>query len=160
TLVSVANGVVGNGESWNPSVADDGTVVFESTATNLAPGATNAATKILARSPNGAIFQVDRALSGQPNGSAGRPRISGNGSFVVFESEASNLVANDTNGVTDVFVRTLSSNTVTRVSLTQGSAQANGRSFLGSINYDGQVVAFSSDATNILFNDGNEQTDV
>src|SRR5262249_1163533 len=77
TLISAVNGVVGNGESFNPSVADNGTVVFESTATNLAPGATNPSTKILARTLNGAITQVDRALSGQPNGESSRARISG-----------------------------------------------------------------------------------
>src|SRR6202007_3192379 len=82
TLVSAANGVVGNGESFNPSVGDNGTVVFESTWTNLPPGATNGATKILARALDGSITQVDRALSGQPNGSASRPKISGDGSAV------------------------------------------------------------------------------
>jgi hypothetical protein len=160
TLVSAANGVVGDGESFNPSVGDNGTVVFESTATNLAAGATSSASKILARTPGGSIVQVDRALSGAPDGPASRPKVSGDGSFVIFESDATNLVANDTNETTDVFVASVSGANVTRVSLTQASTQANNRSFLGTISYDGQVVAFSSDATNILFNDGNQQTDV
>jgi hypothetical protein len=159
-LVSALDGVVGDGESYNPSVGDNGTVVFESTATNLVRGATSRGSKILARSLDGTVLSVDRALSGQRNGSSSRPKISGDGNVAIFESDASNLVADDTNGATDVFVRTLSSGAVMRVSLTQGSAQANGNSFLGTLSYDGQVVAFSSDATNILFNDGNGQTDV
>jgi len=160
TLVSAANGVVGNGESFNASVADNGTVVFESTATNLAAGATNPSNKILARAIDGTISRVDVSLAGQANGISSRPKISGNGAFAIFESDAANLVAGDTNNTTDVFVRTLSSNAVARVSVTVGNAQANGASFLGTISYDGQVVAFSSDASNIQFNDGNGQTDV
>jgi hypothetical protein len=161
TLVSAAGGVVGNGESFNPSVASNGTVVFESTATNLVPGATNPSNKILARTINGVLSRVDSVAVGQANGISSRPQISGDGNFVVFESAASNLVAGDTNATTDVFVRTLASSDVTRVSLTQAGGEANGASFLGSVSYDGHVVAFSSDATNIVFNDANgSATDV
>jgi hypothetical protein len=160
TLVSAAGGAVGNGESFSPSVGDNGTVVFVTRATNLAAGATGPGTKILARTLAGNISRVDTATSGTANGDSDRPRISGDGNFAIFESVASNLVAGDTNGVADVFVRNLNSTTVTRASVTTGNSQLNGASFLGSISYDGSVVAFSTDATNVGPLDFNNVTDV
>ncbi len=156
TLISQSNGVVGNGQSFSPSVSDDGTVVFASNATNLARGATGG-TAILVRSPTtGVISRVDNAVSGQPNGASSRPQISGDGSTVIFQSNTSNLISGDTNNATDVFVASARGGGVAqRVSLTNANGEPNGASFDGSISYDGRFVAFSSDATNMLFNDGN-----
>jgi hypothetical protein len=159
TLISQANGQVGNGASFGASVSDDGRVVFVTNATNLFPGTTGSA--ILSRSASGVITRVDNALSGQPNGASSRAQISGDGNSVIFQSEASNLVAGDTNNATDVFVASaLGGGSAQRVSLTNANGQANGRSFDGSIGFDGRFVAFSSDATNIIFNDNNGATDV
>jgi Tol biopolymer transport system component len=158
TLVSAANGVVGNGGSFDPSVSDDGTVAFVSDATNLAAGATGSFAKILVWSPSGAIARVDVALSGEADGPSTHAQISGDGTTVVFQSDASNLVPEDTNRATDVFVAKAC--TVTRVSLTQAGVQTNGRSYEATVDYDGGVVAFASDASDILFNDGNQATDV
>jgi hypothetical protein len=158
TLVSAAKGVVGNGGSFDPSVSDDGTVAFVSDATNLAAGATGSFAKILVRSPGGALTRVDVATSGEGDGPSNLPQISGDGATVVFQSDATNLVPGDTNRATDVFVAKASA--VTRVSLTQAGAQTNGRSYDAAVDYGGDVVAFASDASNILFNDGNEATDV
>jgi hypothetical protein len=160
TLVSQAGGVVGNDFSSVPAVADNGTVVFATAATNLSPAATGPGVKILARTLAGVISRVDIATSGSANGNADRPKISGDGNFVIFESSASNLVAGDTNGVDDVFVRNMNNTTMTRVSVTTGGGQLNGSSFLGTISYNGQVVAFSTDATNVGPIDTNGQTDV
>jgi hypothetical protein len=163
TLITRVNGVAGNDNSFDATVADNGTVAFLSNATNLAPGATATVAKVFVRTTNGVISQVDVTPSGgEPNGGANLPAISGDGSAVIFQSNASNLVASDTNGATDVFVASLSTTppTITRVSNTQAGGQTNGASFGGTINYDGSVVAFASDASNILFNDGNNATDV
>jgi hypothetical protein len=159
TLVSQSNGVVGNGASFSPSVSDDGRVVFASNATNLVPGTTG--TAILVRAPNGTISRVDNAIAGQPNGASSRPQISGDGQTVIFQSVASNLVAGDNNGASDVFVASaLGGGGAQRVSLTNANGEPNGASFDGSISFDSRFVAFSSDATNIIFNDGNGATDV
>jgi Tol biopolymer transport system component len=162
TLVSAADGVVGNGASLNASVADDGSVAFVTDATNLSPAASGPFAKVLVRTASGAIVRVDVALSGDADGTSSNPQISGDGSSVVFQSTATNLVAGDTNGVMDVFVARGFTGTaaVTRVSLTEAGTETNGASYDGTIDYNGAVVAFASDASNILFNDGNDATDV
>jgi len=161
TLVSQANGVVGNGASFNPSVSDDGRVAFESNATNLARSAIGPFAAILVRNTDGTIVRVDANAQGQvANGPSTRPQISGDGFSVVFQSDATNLVANDTNAATDVFVGTPGGFGVDRVSHPTFSSQANGRSFDGSIGFDGRFVAFASDATNLTGNDNNGATDV
>jgi hypothetical protein len=165
TLVSAAGQVVGNAGSFSPSVSDDGTVVFVTDATNLASGASGPSAKVLLRSPSGALSRVDVALSGEADGASANPQISGDGTTVVFQSSASNLVSADTNETTDIFVAKRSAGAVvaaslTRVSLTQAGAQTNGASFDATVDYVGGVVAFASDASNVLFNDGNEATDV
>jgi len=78
--------------------------------------------------------------------------VSANGKFVAFTSNATNLVANDTNGKADLFVRDLENNTTTRVDVSTSGAQAN-----NGINDDevaisstGRYVVFSSLATNLI----------
>jgi len=159
TLVSAANGVVGNAGSLNPSVSDSGKVAFVSNATNLAPDASAPGAKILLSS-GGTISRVDIALSGQANGPATRPQISGDGNWVAFQSNATNLVAGDTNGATDIYVRNLSSNQVIRASVTQSNTEPNGACIEPSISYDGRFVAFTCFASNMLFNDFNGVADV
>jgi Tol biopolymer transport system component len=109
--------------------------------------------------PGGALKQIFVWTSPGPataitagNGDSRVSGISGNGRFVVFDSDASDLVAGDNNSVTDVFVHDLSAGTTTRVSLSSAGAQANGASFaLGhkAISDDGNLVVFESDATNL-----------
>ena len=82
------------------------------------------------------------------------------GRLVVFESDASNLVAGDTNGASDVFLRDSAKNRTWRVSLARDGTQGNGDSFGGAISADGRVVAFVSDASNLVPHDTNGTTDV
>lgn len=56
------------------------------------------------------------------------PRVSADGRYVAFVSNATNLVAGDTNGVSDIFVRDTLNGTTTRVSLDSAGAQANNSS--------------------------------
>jgi Tol biopolymer transport system component len=93
-----------------------------------------------------------------PNGED--PEISSDGRFVAFDSEAPNLVAGDTNGVRDVFVRDRVAGTTERVSVTNGGAQANGESLMGAISSDGRFVAFDSEAPNLVAGDTNRKSDV
>ncbi len=85
-----------------------------------------------------------------PSGKGG-VAISANGRLVAFVSTASNLVAGDTNGVADVFVRDLRTNVTRRVSVATSGAQADGASSAGAlaISPDGRFVAFTSVATNL-----------
>jgi hypothetical protein len=75
-------------------------------------------------------------------------------------SAATNLVAGDTNGVSDVFVRDRAAGTTERISVGLGGAQANGNSLGSSISADGRYVAYESLATNLVAGDTNANYDV
>lgn len=79
--------------------------------------------------------------------------ISANGRFVLFRSRASNLVARDSNGSDDIFLRDLQTRRTTRVSVGTGGAQATGWSTAGLISNDGRYVAFQSNANGLAPND-------
>ena len=92
-----------------------------------------------------------------PNGSSSSPSVTTNGRFVVFASEANNLVKGDSNGWSDIFLRdtcigvTLACVPATiRVSIGPGGAEANGASFAPAIGPDGRFVIFNSLATNLV----------
>ena len=88
--------------------------------------------------------------------------LSADGRYVVFRSDATNLVPNDTNGMMDVFVHDRSNRTTTRVSLGTGGVQGNGPSRVGAhqrISRDGRYVVFESEATNLDPGDTNGALD-
>jgi cold shock CspA family protein len=89
--------------------------------------------------------------------------ISADGRFVAFTSYARNLVSGDTNGTYDVFVRDRLTGTTERVSVDSAGTEANGGSgTVGhlAISADGQAVAFTSAATNLVSGDTNGVYDV
>ncbi len=96
----------------------------------------------------------------QGNGPSFEPSISGDGRFVVFVSEADNLVPDDTNEVDDVFVHDRQTGQTTRVSVGLGGLEANNFSFQPSISGDGRSVVFASDADNLVPNDTNDAADI
>src|SRR5207245_5314063 len=85
---------------------------------------------------------------------------------VAFDSDASDLVAGDTNGVSDVFVHDRQTGTTERVSVASGGAQGNGSSgligfaFPPALSADGRFIAFVSFATNLVAADTTAATDV
>ena len=81
--------------------------------------------------------------------------MSDNGLYVAFISVASNLVANDTNSQTDLFLYNKSTNNVTRISMGSGGAEADGPSADPFISADGRYIAYSSSASNLVANDTN-----
>jgi Tol biopolymer transport system component len=97
----------------------------------------------------------------QANGlSTYTPSISADGSRIAFYSEATNLVAHDSNGVGDVFVRDLEARKTFRVSVKTNGGQANGPSSEPDISAKGAFVAFTSEANNLAPNDGNGAIDI
>ena len=89
------------------------------------------------------------------------PRISADGQFVAFVSNATNLVPEDTNGTWDVFVRDRQAGTTSRVSVASDGTQANGASpDTPAISWGGRFVAFESDASNLVPGDTNGASDV
>jgi Tol biopolymer transport system component len=79
---------------------------------------------------------------------------------VVFSSIATNLVSEDTNGFEDVFVRDRDAGRTRRVSLTFDGSEGDNRSFSAVISGDGQFVAFTSLAENLVANDTNGFFDI
>ena len=89
-----------------------------------------------------------------------RPFLSTNGRYAAFTSRAPNLVPDDRNGKSDVFVHDLWTGRTIRVSLTVDGTEANGDSFVSGISADGRVVAFTSLADDIVPGDTNGYRDV
>ena len=158
TRVSVGfDGQNPNGPSmaqrFRPSIDRDCTcVAFSSDATNLVPNDTNHRTDVFVRDLSAAMTELaSMGLGGEPaNGASSFTSLPGDCGKVAFHSVASNLVSDDTNGVSDVFVFERSSDTTTRVSVGPGGEQANGASITPSFSADGRCVAFASAATNLL----------
>ncbi|MCY2961521.1 MAG: calcium-binding protein [Planctomycetota bacterium] len=163
-LVSVAtDGSQSDGDCSNPVLSHDGRfVVFESFATNLAPGDTNGTLDIYARDRlAGITLRVSVSTVGAgADGYSQLPNVTADGRFVVFNSEATNLVAGDTNSFADVFVRDLVLGLTERVSVTSAGGQSNGYSYDASISADGRWVAFPSRGINIVPGDVNGVFDI
>jgi hypothetical protein len=85
-----------------------------------------------------------------------RSSISADGRYVVFVSDATNLVAGDTNGLRDVFLHDRNTGETTRVSISDGEAQELGPSFTASVSNNGNLVVFTSTATNLVAGDFND----
>lgn len=156
---STATGTQGNGGSGGPSISADGRyVAFESGATNLTSTPdTNGLTDIYVKDTlTGTVARASlTSTNGEPNNESTYPSISGDGRFVVFHSEATNLVSNDTNGVGDIFVRDLQAGTTIGVSIAGNSG-----GYDGSISLDGRFVVFNSSSTNLVSGDTNGVMDV
>ena len=158
-----SNGAEGNGDSFLGSISADGRhVTFRSEATNLVTGDTNGADDAFVHDRNTGITT---RVSVRSNGAEGSDRsapgaISGNGRYVTFHSDATNLVSGDTNGVTDVFVHDRNTGSTTRVSLRSNGNEGDGVSLFPAISVDGRHVAFGSSGTNLVAGDSNGFSDV
>jgi len=113
-----------------------------------------------------AIERVSVSSTGQQaNADSMDPSISADGRFVAFISEATNLVAADTNGYPDVLLRDRLTGITERISVSSAGEQANGKSYYyswggPSVTADGMLVAFTSAASNLVPGDTNAQLDV
>ncbi len=158
TLVSVNQSGTsgGNGDSLPDGISSDGRyVVFESGASDLVAGDSNNVADVFVRDlVAGTTTLVSVGQSGASgNGASGNAVMTPDGRYVAFTSAATNLVAGDTNGITDIFVRDLQLGQTTLVSV---GAQSPGLptgaigSMLPQISADGNFVAFYSTATNLV----------
>lgn len=97
---------------------------------------------------------VERASIAFDGGEAGggvsyEPSLSPDGRYVALVSEAANLVSNDTNGLSDVFVRDRLLGTNERLSVGPTGDQGNGGSYSPAFSSNGRYVSFVSGATNL-----------
>jgi len=168
-LAETADGETANNLS-HPDISANGRfVVFESDADNLdadnlVEGDANELSDIFVRDRQintlESITSSVTAEDAPSNGSSSQAAISANGRYVAFASAASNLLENDTNGTTDIFVFDRDTQVTERVSITSTGEESNGFSRAPSISADGRYISYDSLATNLVENDTNQKGDV
>lgn len=155
--LGVAN-QVGGDLSWGGRLSADGRfVAFNSFSWDLVPNDTNGAIDVFVRDTLlGTTERVSVSSAGvEANGKSFPAQISADGRFVCFPSMGSNLVPGDTNGTWDVFLRDLWQGTTTRLSVDAQGIEGNGPSFGPAISRDARLLAFGSQATNLVAGDTN-----
>ncbi|MET8151275.1 TolB family protein [Actinoplanes sp. NPDC049668] len=153
SAVSVTpDGHTGKGGAIHGSASDDGRyVAFYSPATDLVPGDANDNTDVFLRDrQTGKTTLVSVAADGtQGNGYSYEPSISGDGRYIVYSTDASNLVPGDDNGRADVLVYDRETGTTTLVSAGPDLTSGDGSSDMPVISADGRRIAFRSNASDL-----------
>ncbi len=160
---AAADGTRGNQDTSDVSLSGDGrTVAFATRSTNLAPNDTNGSSDVFVRDlTTGTLTRASTAADGsQADAGSVLASMSVDGRHVAFQSDATNLVAGDTDGVTDVYVKNLTTGAITRASTAADGSQGNGVSTGASLSRDGNLVAFVSRADNLVAGDTNLSADV
>jgi tricorn protease-like protein len=164
TRISVdSGGIQANDESYSARISADGHyVTYSSKATNLIANDTNGYGDVflydLATAATARI-SVDSAGT-QANAESYNSRISADGRYITYSSNATNLVTGDTNGYGDVFLYDSTTAATTRINVGNGGTQANGTSFSPAISADGRYIAYYSYATNLVAGDTNGAADI
>lgn len=146
-----SSGKAGDGYCHHPSISADGRyVAFESKAKNLVKGAKGY--NIFVRDlKKGKTILASVSSSGKMgDGGSHKPTISGDGRYVAFASTATNLVKDDTNHKTDIFVRDLKKDRTKLVSVSSSGKQSNGDSGYAVISNHGGYITLESDAKNLV----------
>lgn len=152
-----------NGDSWDADISGDGLyVVFVSLGSNLVNGDTNNVPDVFLRDRNVDATYLESITTGgaQANDWCEEPAISQDGSYVTFQSYATNLVSGDLAGTRDVFLRDRYHATLTRVSANTAGEIGNASSREPVISADGRYIVFSSKADNLVANDTNGDRDI
>lgn len=159
-----AGGSEAHGPCSGPSLSADGNLVcFASFAADLAPLDANGQNDVYVRDrAAGTIELVSRAPGGAAaNGSSYAARISPDGRRVAFVSWASDLVAGDTNWTRDVYVHDRQTGLTTRVAPPGVEPDGpSGGNFGPRWSEDGRLLAFASEAANLVAGDTNGEQDV
>ena len=146
------------GASSLPVVSGDGRyVAFNSTALldgerPMTSGADSPGSQVFLRDMiTRTTARISRSMRGtRPNGDSSAPSISADGRYVTFSSDASNIVGDDSNRGSDVFVVDRETMTSTRVSRGEGGSTPSGVSFAAVISADGRFIVYQSDAGNLV----------
>jgi Tol biopolymer transport system component len=164
TLISLADDESqGNEGSFSSAINGDGRyLLFTSKATNLVGGDTNNTKDVFLRDRDlGTTIRISIASnSAEANLQSYAMALSADGRIAAFESDASNLVANDTNNQRDIFIRDINSGLTERVSLSASGTQLMGRMEFNDMSTDGRYVVFTSNDASVVPNDTNGSEDV
>jgi len=165
TISMDSSGKLGNNDSNRPSISADGRyVAFDSDASNLVTGDTNEAPNVFVHDCVTAETKIiDKDFAGKVGNNRGSSdaAISSDGRYVVYESQADNLVPGDTNGKSDAFIHDRQTGETKIISVNSKGTQGNaGGCFASAISADGRYVAFSSEASNLVPDDMNGERDI
>jgi len=150
------------GQSMSPAISADGRfVAFVSKADLMCGEASTCGTQPSHRKGVADVYLRDiqrnttRRISrsytgGDPDGPSYHPAISGDGHYVVFVSEASNLTRDSTSRTAQIFTHDLVTGLTELVSRTPSGRPANGPSLRPALSHDGATVAFQSLASNLV----------
>jgi len=150
-------------ESTAASISDDGQfVTFQSESSDLVEGDDNASGDVFVHEvATGQTELLSRTAGGDPgNGDSFGAMISGDGSAVAFGSAASDLVAGDANGDSDVFVADRASGAVTLVSRTPAGVPGDWFSLTAQPSRDGSLITFVSAAADLVEQETHSYVDV
>jgi len=141
-------------ETYDPAVGgveEEGRYVAFVSASSGFAGTTGKHRQIFWRDRNTGVTKIISVTSNgeEGNGDSYAPAISGDGLSVAFESYSSNLVPNDGNGVRDIFLWHSATNSIERVSVGANDKESNADSYEASVSGDGNLVAFTSTASNL-----------
>ncbi|HVE91403.1 MAG TPA: calcium-binding protein [Actinomycetota bacterium] len=135
-----------------PSISSDGRfVAFSSQAMNLVTGGTSGESQIYVRDR---LLRTTELVSqskvgGEPDDGSHGPSISGDGRFVAFSSDATDLVDGDDEGEGDVFIRNRQTAQTSRISIDRVGRGGDNDSWAPAMSADGAAVAFTTLATNL-----------
>jgi Tol biopolymer transport system component len=156
-----ANGAPTSRDSFEPAISDDGTHVAFVTSDSLDPADGNdhgdVYVRDLVHNTTELVSRATGADGAAANQFADDPSLSADGTRVAFETAATNLSGT---AQPAVYVRNLQADTTTLVSLADNETLPNGDSAAPSISNDGNLVAFSSRASNLVSGDNNGVSDV
>lgn len=163
-ITATPGGAPAMGHSDPEDISDDGRyVVFYSWAPDLVPGDTNDSPEVFLRDRvSGTTTRVAVSTAGTPGDkSSGGSSMTPDARYIAFSSESTNLVAGDTNGLADIFLRDLQQGTTERLNLSSAEAQATGGgAFLPRLSDDGRYVVFESRAVDLVPDDTNAKADI
>jgi Tol biopolymer transport system component len=145
----------------NPSISSDGRyVAFTSYADNFVNGDLPDTPDVFVRDrQEGTTTIISSTVhSGLGNGGSWDPSISADGSFIAFTSAADNLDMTDFNEYLDVFLWCRTTNSIRRISVSSDGEEGNLNSQEPAISADGNLIAFTSGATNLAGPDTNGYT--
>lgn len=162
---------IGNGNSAvngaTLAMTPDGRyIVFQSVSTNLVAGDSNVKTDVFLRDRTLGTTEIVSLADDESLGNANTRTgvaISDDGRYIAFNSAASNLVAGDSNGNDDTFLRDRTLGTTERISVSDGEAEVASGIVTGStvsISSDGRYVTFVSDSDSLVTGDSGGIADV
>ena len=151
-----------DGTSTQPALSDDGNIFAFASDASIDPNDDNGALDVMVREVGpGLTYRISSTPTGGAlDGTSFTPSVSGNGRFVAWASNATNVLPADADGAYDVFVTDLATGMTTLESVSTAGTKGNAASTAPALSEDGRLLVFQSTATNLVANDTNGTSDV